>query len=405
MKNSTIGFLLVACTMTLLLLVPGASTAQTCDQTVSVGANLPSLAAASPAASVTICLNSGNYGSVNFNNIARTAYVTFRSLTGQTATLNPQVGGSSFIKFQSLTLSGAYIHACASNIQMLSSTYTAGLLINNRDGSCAANRNYLIDGNTFGDIGGALYEGRLSVADRDSGSQPMGLTISNNRFGPGCKSDGIQYVGQVVGTIIGPGNTFDGILQSGPVHCDMIQFYSGGSNNVITGNWFRNGSVVLTHHTATPSGTIFSNNIISNVEQLQVGQSSNFVFEHNTVYNLSNVFTINSNSTNAIVRNNIFAGSTDFPTFADAGYGPCISCTATHNLCPSSGSCGGSNQIIGTPKFTGGSPPPSTWSGWQLATTSLGRNAGTDGLDVGIIDSGSSAPNLPPLAPTNLLIH
>ena len=43
----------------------------------------------------------------------------------------------------------------------------------------------------------------------------------------------------------------------------------------------------------------------------------------------------------------------------------------------------GSPEINGSPLFVGGALP-TTWAGFKLASNSPGRNAGTDGLDVGI---------------------
>jgi hypothetical protein len=328
-----------------------------------------------------ICLDAGDYGTVDFFDIARTAFVTVRSTSGIDASMSPQIGASHFIKFQSLTIQGALINSCSSNVQLLDSTFTEGLLVNNRDSSCPANLNLVVDGNTFGDLGPALFEGRLSVADNDSGTQPMGLTISNNTFGPGCQSDGIQLVGGAGGVTIGPGNVFDGIEQSGPVHCDMIQFYSGGPPSTIDGNWFKNGSVVITHHTAAPGGTVFTNNLITNVAQLQIGQSADVVFEHNTIVDLTDVFQINSGSTNASIRSNILIGNTaGLDTNANGG---CTGCTISHELCETADQCSGTDTIIGVPTFLGGAMP-SAWSGWELADGSLGENTGHDGLDRGI---------------------
>jgi len=374
----------------LLLAFPDGASAQSCTQTLSVGANVAS-AVASAANNSTICLNNGNYGGVNFTNANRTGYVILRSTSGTGATISPAVNGAGWIKFQSLTISGSDVTNCAHHIQFLGSTFTSGLFVTNQNASCAANMNLLVDGNTFGDLGTATYEGRISVADDDGPQVSMGLTISNNVIGPGCQSDGIQLVGGASGVTIGPGNIFDGISQTGPVHCDMIQFYGSGQNDVITGNWFRNGSTVLTHHSGTPTGTQFTNNVLSNVQQLQVGTSANFVFEHNTIYRLTDVFTIVS-GTNNIIRDNIMLNSIGLGTSG------CSGCTVSFNMCNSN--CTGTNQIIGTPTFVGGTIP-TTWAGWQLTATSLGNNAGHDGKDVGVDFSGATPP---PSAPTNLHI-
>jgi hypothetical protein len=407
MKSCTLNRLLPTVGVGVLLLVaPDVAYGQSCTQTLSVGANIAG-AVATATNNSTICLNNGNYGSVTFSNISRSGFVTLRSTTGRGATISPNVDNSDFIRFSSLTISGSYVTNCAKEIQFLNSTFSDALSVNNRDYVCTNYPvNFLIDGNTFGNIGPGISEGRLDVRDRESGSPngAMGGVISNNTFGPGCQSDGIQFTGRVDGVTIGPGNVFDGIVQSGPTHCDMIQFYGGGQNNVITGNWFRNGSVVLTHHTSTPANTQFTNNIISNVQQMQVDQSTNFLFQHNTVYNLTDFFALRS--TGGIVRSNILLGSTTGPSTTGS--------TVSYQLCQSSGYCSGTNQIVGTPTFLGGLPGSiSAFAGWQLANGSPGENAGHDGLDRGTLYYGEGATPPPPsttptisiTSPTSLTTH
>ena len=379
------------CLSSVLLFGASQASMAACDQTLSVGANVASATASAPGGS-TICLNGGNYGSVNFTNINRSAGVTLRSTSGIGATINANVANSRFITFQNLTIAGSQISACSRDIQIRDSTFTNGLLVTMRNAACTANLNLLVDGNTFGNLGPATYEGRLSVADDDGVQPSMGLTISNNKFGPGCQSDGIQLVGGATGVMIGPGNIFDGINQSGSVHCDMIQFYASGANNTINGNWFRNGSTVLTHHSATNANTHFTNNILSNVSQIQVNGSVGFVFEHNTIYNVSDVFQLNSEAGGSVVsRSNVIIGRGPSTTGG--------STSVSYHLCQLAGSCSGANQMIGAPTFVGGSLP-TTWAGWALAAGSMGKNAGHDGRDRGTTYFGAAG--VAPEAPVNL---
>lgn len=382
-----------------LLLGPVRLSLAACDQTLSPGANVASAISSAPNGS-TICLNNGNYGSVNFSGISKSNYVTVQSTSGRGATISPQIGDSDFLRFTNLTISGSGINNCSSNIQLTNSTFTSGLLINMRGYTCAYPLNILIDGSIFSNLGPAVYEGRISVADDDGKQASMGVTISNNQIRDGCLSDGIQLAGGASGVQIGPGNDFNNIIQSGPTHCDMIQFYGSGQNNTITGNWFRNGSVALTHHTSAPSGTVFKNNIVSNVNQIQVGSSSGFTFEHNTIHNLTDLFRFNavSDSSGVIFRNNIISGSSQ-------SAGGLTGATVSHQLCATSGQCSGTNQIIGTPTFTGGSSP-ATWAGYQLTSSSLGYQAASDGKDRGANSFGpTTTPPVAPAAPTNLRVN
>lgn len=350
-----------------------------CDQTLSPGANLASVVSSAVAGS-TICLNNGNYGTTNFSGISKSNYVTVQSLTGLGASISPQISNSKFLRFTNLTISGATLSSSPSNIQITASTFTSGLLINMR-GASKANYplNILIDGNTFSNLGPTMWEGRISVGD-DNGAQPsMGVTISNNKIKDGCLSDGIQAIGGASGIQIGPGNVFSNIIQSGPVHCDSIQFYGSGVNNTITGNYFTNVSVALQHQGGTPSGTVFSNNIIDNVAQIQIGGTSGFVFENNTIRNLKDVFAVGPSSQpsrNTTFRNNILTGNGVGPDMSN------ITGTFSHQLCSNSSQCVGTNQIIGFPTFTGGTIP-TTMEGYQLTSSSLGYKNGSDGQDRG----------------------
>jgi hypothetical protein len=123
------------------------------------------------------------------------------------------------------------------------------------------------------------------------------------------------------------------------------------------------------------------------------------VVRHNTFYNTPNLL-INSGQSSAFIQNNILVGSAAMNTTANGG---CLNCTVSFNMCQSSGCVeGGTTQIVGAPTFVGGSVP-STWAGWQLAAGSKGKNAGSDGQDVGTNYYGPVL-GTAPSAPTNLRI-
>ena len=82
--------------------------AQTCTQTLSVGANVAS-AVSSASNGSTICLNSGNYGTVNFSNIARSDYVTVRSTSGVGATIGPRGAAIAHIGVTGFMVLPAYV--------------------------------------------------------------------------------------------------------------------------------------------------------------------------------------------------------------------------------------------------------------------------------------------------------
>lgn len=369
-----------------------------CDQTLSPGANLAS-AISSAAAGSTICLNNGNYGSVNLSGINKSNYVTVQSVSGRGATISPQIGNSKFLQFNNLTVSGSTINSCSSSIKLTNSTFTGGLLITMRGSTCTYPLNITVDGNIFSNLQGALYEGRISVADDDGHQPSMGVIISNNEIRDGCQSDGIFLAGGASGVQIGPGNVFSNIVQSGSIHCDNIQFYGSGWNNSIVKNLFKTGSSFLML-VDSADNAIISDNIFDGTGdaagyKLQIAQTTNTTIQHNTLKNAG--MSINLNST-ATIRNNVLVNSTYNPN-AQGSISGCSSCAASYNL--STNAMIGTNSIQGTPTFIGGASPP-TWAGWKLSSGSLGYLNGSDGNDRGVNYYGPDTISL--LPPLNLRV-
>jgi len=320
--------------------------------------------------------------------------------------MRPRISHSGRIRLQSMTLDDGLVTACSSNIQVLNNRFTVniGLGITNYGYTCTNYpANYLIDGNTFGLVGPSFSEGRLDIRDVDGGQGNMGITVSNNTFDGGCRADGVQLSGGPSGVTIGPNNIFQNIKQdSSTVHCDSIQIVGGGPNIVINGNWFRNDSVVLQFHDGSAPGVKFTNNVIANVQQFWAYNpvTSGFTFEHNTVYNLTDVFQVGLSSSNVTGRSNIFIGTTTAP--ATTG---CTGCTFGYNLSATAAQAVGTNQLIGNPTFVGGSPGSITsLAGWQLAPGSLGKGSGHDGADRGTLYYGPGGTPAMPSAPTNLRV-
>ena len=222
-----------------ILLGGTASARAACTQTLSPGANLASAVSAASAGS-TICLASGNYGTVNLFDIKRTGFVTLQSATGKGAVIAPQVGNSSFIRLTNLTIAWALQNSCSRSIEWIGNAVNGSITLTNS--GCTGSLSTVFDGNVFGAINaGSGYEGRLSLI------YGSGITVKNNTFGPGGASDGIFMGGQVSDVAIGPGNTFTGILEAacGSVHCDAVQGYGAGTKIVIQGNLFENGDTFI----------------------------------------------------------------------------------------------------------------------------------------------------------------
>lgn len=360
-----------------------------CDSTLSAGGNVASAVSAAAAGS-TICLNSGAYGSVSLGSFTKNPPVVVQAVTP----LGPTMGltassGANGVTFDGITFSGGitFNHSANKNITITNSDFgTANFYLGTNSFN---NNNILIDHNTFGayDATGQDYEGRLHITwgAGAPGSTPSGVTVSNNTFGPGGCSDGIQIGARAVQ--VGPGNVFTGITQgSCAPHVDAIQGYGQGYTTV-TGNYFINNTVDVGFYDGGTSET-FTHNVFehssANGQAVQCGTISTPLFEHNTIKNGTVSFNgkpENGNTTNLLLRNNIFL-ATSAVSLNQNGTPACTSCTVTHNLFQTSGIASGTDNTTGLPTFVGGSTP-STFAGYQLASGSVGEDGGTDGLDFG----------------------
>jgi hypothetical protein len=254
------------------------------------------------------------------------------------------------------------------------------------------NNDILIDGNTFNSIGsGGGTEGRLNVYwPGGPGTVPAGVTVSNNTFDKGGCSDGIQL--GAYGVVVGPGNYFGSLTQgSCTEHVDAIQGY-GQSHSVIRGNYFVRPRVCLGFYDGG-TAEVFENNVFvgNGVDGTQcvidLGSVTSASFKHNTLSGVSpRVGGINSSAGGSgTYTENIMIGS----SFNGGPASSCSSCTFTHNLFSSGGN--GTNNLTGTPTFTGGSLP-TTLAGWQLASSSIGYRAALDATDMGALIGSTTAP-------------
>jgi hypothetical protein len=383
---------------------PTPAFAQTCSQTLSAGANLSSaLSLASPGS--TICLNSGSYGSVSLSNVTKNPRVTVRSVIGQGATFNlSTTNGANGFTFNSVTLTEWNLSGSSTrNITVQNTRFTGQADLS----LCGVvNANILIDGSTFinTEVGDNAPEGRLHIAQPACrGSSPVGVTVTNSLFennlsGAG-ESDGIQVGAN--GAVIGPGNTFRGIRQANfSRHIDAIQLY-GQSNTTITGNYFVNNTAHLGAYDGGDTETVTNNVFTSGIVSLKGHR--NDVVTHNTFAGTSVIIDNkpeDPQTSGLLLRDNLFRGSS--PSIGNG----CASCTITHNMFSSGGT--GTNNIIGSPTFIGGTTP-STWVGYRLAVGSIGKGAATDGQDMGAnsFGDGTITPPPPPpvpAAPTNVRV-
>ncbi|MGZ3801381.1 MAG: hypothetical protein ACXVCL_14535 [Bdellovibrio sp.] len=380
-----------------------------CDQTLNAGANVAD-AVSSAASGTTICLNAGSYPGFDAS-IVKTSMTTVMAAPGLSrgkvniASVN--VGSSQNLAFVGMTIGNGFSSVsipageAALHIQFRNNAFTGPLCIYTPQN---VNQDTLIDGNTFADVGQSCNEGRLGVRGWDN-TVTNGVVISNNIFSGSGPSDGIQLNGSPYGTVIGPGNEFVGIRESGcgTVHCDPIQFY-GSSHSTIKGNYFHDndtGLMLGVLNTETIENNVFvTDGGYPDQIVLWVCGDVHNVIKHNTFANGANIRFISDCGTNVYetVYNNIVTGS----VWADAGLSMSTA-SIGYNL--SLDIMTGINNIVGNPTYIGGSSP-AAWTGYQLTSSSLGYKAASDGKDIGATSFGSSTvvPSIQLLAPMNLRI-
>ncbi|MGZ3782341.1 MAG: DUF4082 domain-containing protein [Pseudobdellovibrionaceae bacterium] len=398
-----------------------------CDQTLSPGANLAT-AFLNAAAGSTICLNAGTYDYAEFNNISKDSDVTIQSVSGRTASVNLRLRNANHLKLKNLTvthldmdqLDMTNVSTMNKNISVINNTFVGQMRLSG-SGETLANLNIVVDGNTFDGINICTNcsTGRLQLW------AISGVQISNNHFGGGGTADGIQWGGY--GGTVGPGNVFDGIVQSAAgtsgAHIDSIQLNGGPADSFggrvdhgsIIGNYFGYNTIDIMApdgaNAITVKDNVFTAGDPVGWAKIQMGTHSNDVFTHNILIGIRAGFNakyFNPPSTNAIVKDNIMIDSSF--SIVDSYWNPkCDNCIIDHNLFTNpldavSGSGGtnngsnatSTNSVIGIPTFSGGANvvnnmDGSQWSGYKLTTSSVGYKVALDGLDMGPNYYGSGA--------------
>jgi hypothetical protein len=358
----------------------------TCTKTT----NNPDLASAIQKASAgtTICLASGSYGDLSLTSVGKTTDVTLQPAPGATVTLGrltlrmvhhlrfTGIGGS-------LSVAGLELDPVVGD-----PTWSHNLTFDHLIWTGASNvrtfgtyQTLLFDHDVFDNLGTGAWEGRITVAG-DGQTLPVGVTISNSHFAGGC-SDGVHVTGGAYGVQIGPGNEFTGIQQSGcaPVHADPIQLYHA-VGTFVTGNYFHDngdGSGGLESFSGDGPATVTDNVFVCSCLypfSIAAFGGHGWLVVHNTfVGGLVRFQSTDSGikPSRNIVLDNLWLGGGLSTTTSDWG-------TNEHNL--NSGHPGFGNRK-GTPIFVGGKNP-NTYVGYRLAPRSPGKDAASDGGDMGI---------------------
>jgi hypothetical protein len=393
---------LFACS--LLLLAAPQSVFALCDQTLVSGANIAEAVLAVPSGA-TICLSAGSYPAFTAS-ISKSSTTTITAAPGvsQDDVTIPtmDIGASQYLAFTHITIGRAIVGSDAApalHTQFVGVRFTGSLCIND---PIDVNQDTLVDSSTF--TGGqSCNEGRLGVNSYNNfiHNVPSGIVISNNVFGPGGCSDGIQLASESNRVQI-LHNEFVGIRQSGcgSVHVDPIQFY-GAVGTVVNGNYFHGNDTGIMSPDCNGRSSLVTNNVFvtdgSYPDQIVISGQDGGTFDHNTFHNGARMRFGNPNGcglvTNVTLTNNIVTGELRLSEGQTK---------ATFTIEFNNGIGGGGHAIDGTPTFVGGSQP-STWQGFRLAADSIGKNAGGDGKDIGATEFGPTTRMRPP-APTNLRI-
>jgi len=181
----------------------------------------------------------------------------------------------------------------------------------------------------------------------------------------------------------------DGLCEAnGGAHCDAIQLQGGGATS-ITGNYLKTGETFILapdgSSNVAATNNVFDGTGVSYLDKIRLGPAANPIFRHNTLRNVRASFDSMRGytaSSNVQAKDNVMVGSgTSWKTSNGNG---CSGCTFSYNLFDDSGDASGSNNLIGTPSFTGGSNP-SNYAGFKLTGGSLGTNASSDGNDMGAL--------------------
>lgn len=378
-----------------------------CTQTLNAGANVGT-AITNAAGGAVICLNAGNYAGFTIGDLAKSSTVTIQSTTGVSASISGvTIFRTQRLNFKNLTFTGQFLSddfggaTHTSNLTVQGSLFTGSQLVINTSG--LVNSNTLIDGNTLQGYNSTGIEGRISLISNPQTSANYGITISNNTLNGGGCSDGIQIAlptGTNGGIVVGPGNIFNNLIDAGcTVHVDCIQVVDGQGISIF-GNYFGNCAVYEGFYDGAVNLTLRNNlfNVPSG-EQLdhQMGSIIGFTRTHNTY--IGNNIAIgskfgNPTNTNWVVTNEALISGSSYNNAGDQpGCGAncsisfmlkCTTCTTTPT---------GTSNVSGNAVFVGPCTLVGTsWSGCLLAAGSPGKNAASDGSDMGTLCGGRGGP-------------
>lgn len=406
-------FLGLAAALAFVALSAAPAIAQTCDQTLSPGANVGS-AISSAAAGSAVCLSDGNYGGITLNNVNKSPSVTVRAVNSGSASFTGQVsitGSTNGLTFDGINYKGIGITgANASNLTFRNGDASKGTI--EVDGVKTTTPNILFEnlthinqdnsgfcrGGAFPCVGVAAYH--FSYSGRSS---PV-ATIRGAYIDGGC-ADGIQSGVPFILENSTISNKQVGACPNDP-HTDATQLYGGPfAGTIIRGNYYYRNVQVLAAFDGVDK-ILVENNVFDPGPdgerrpcQIELYSDDSSVVRHNTI----------------VYRGNSYGNiCLDRKSADNAGFGTVIVDNIATSILTANGSTfaqrsnnlvrsgAGSGDFTGTPTFIGGAIPAS-YAGFELTSGSVGKGAGSipAGSDIGITKSTAGAQLL---APSNLRV-
>jgi Right handed beta helix region len=321
-----------------------------------------------------ICLASGNYGTWIGTNKAIT--VTKQSGAMVTMGIDFTTGNDGFT-IDGLTIPGGRIINGAKNITIKNSAFTSNLIFDS-----VANANILLDSNTHINVDSCATCDPAAIHLAWSSDMFSGVTVQNSLF-QGGNADGIQ-AGTGLNIL---NNRFIHIKDDHgdqSLHTDPIQLINA-KGAVVRGNYLYDNDDGIVAYDGVDSVTI-EDNVIDLVHGrfgIELYSDKNSVVRHNTLkYATTCLYvacgqimlgrkTADPAGVGTVIEDNIASGI----SVSDGSRAALIRNNMMH-----SGAAGG--NFHGIPVHVGGTDP-TNYAGFALAPGSPGKNAASDGTDIG----------------------
>ncbi|HEX5395372.1 MAG TPA: dockerin type I domain-containing protein [Candidatus Saccharimonadales bacterium] len=362
--------------------------AAACAGTVTTTSNFASnISAASSGA--TLCLASGNYGTWTGTSKA----ITIKAADGATPQMKVSFGsGDANFTIDGMAGMGGTVTS-ASSVTIKNSDFTSPIDFQGN------NQNVVLDHNTFNwNAQSANGEGDTKINTDSTGTHSLSnpsVTIENNVITNG-DLDGVR-VGMVTGLLV-LNNHFENLCDQNLNHTDNIQFYGESSQVRIAGNYvyesYSCGTQGITSYDGGTNGIIIENNVvdIGRPWGIELYADKNSIVRHNTVvYHPDSACFFNGLTCGQIDINRKSAdpagsGTHVYDNLAVVEFNNGSTGTADHNV--------SSQNAV----YVG---PTTSHDGFLLASSSpVGRNAASDGTNIGVYAIGEGGGSGGTPAPT-----